>query len=54
LGKVLKIKKSSSYFSSLGYFFHGLGFALNWTTNGLGYILGDFVTNPSGHPEASF
>jgi hypothetical protein len=31
-------------------FFHGLGYALNFTKNGLGYILGDLFINSSGHP----
>jgi hypothetical protein len=34
----------------LGNFFHGKCYELSLTKNGLGYILGDFFTNPSGHP----
>jgi hypothetical protein len=35
----------------LGYFFpHGKSYGLIWTKTGLGYILGDFFTNSSGHP----
>jgi hypothetical protein len=33
-------------------FFHGKICALIFTRNGLGYILGDFFTNSSGHPDA--
>jgi hypothetical protein len=36
--------------NTLGYFFHGKICALIFTRNGLGYILGDFFTNASGHP----
>jgi hypothetical protein len=31
-------------------FFHNRGYALIATKNALGYILGDFLNNPSGHP----
>jgi hypothetical protein len=31
-------------------FFRGAGYALILTNNWLGYILGDFFTNSSGHP----
>jgi hypothetical protein len=31
-------------------FFHGEGYALILTKNWLGYILGDFFENSSGHP----
>jgi hypothetical protein len=34
----------------LGYFFHGKSVALILAEYGLGYILGDFFTNSSGHP----
>jgi hypothetical protein len=33
-------------------FFHGKSYALTLRTNGLGYILGDFFTNSSGHTAA--
>jgi hypothetical protein len=33
-----------------GYFFYGKNYAQNSTKNGLGYTLGDFVTNTPGHP----
>jgi hypothetical protein len=43
----------------LGYFFHGEGYALAVTEKGVGLhfgrffnILGDFLTNSSGHPES--
>jgi hypothetical protein len=35
---------------SFGYFFHCESYALISAKNGLGYILGDFFTNSSGHP----
>jgi hypothetical protein len=31
--------------------FHGKSYVLILTKTGLGYILGDFFTNASGHPE---
>jgi hypothetical protein len=31
-------------------YFHGDGYALVFTKNGLGYILSDSFTNSSGHP----
>jgi hypothetical protein len=31
--------------------FHGLVYALILTKHRLGYFLGDFVTNSSGHPD---
>jgi hypothetical protein len=34
----------------MGYFFHGKGSALILTKKVLGYILGDLLTNSSGHP----
>jgi hypothetical protein len=34
----------------LAYFFHSINYVLNLTKNGLGYTLGDFFTNWSGHP----
>jgi hypothetical protein len=40
--------RSSSHF--LATFSHCCGYALNFTKNGLGYVLGDFFTNSSGHP----
>jgi hypothetical protein len=33
----------------LGYFFPQLWLCINFGKNGLGYILGDFFTNSSGH-----
>jgi hypothetical protein len=41
------------YFKSsptLGYFLHGKIYALVMTKYGLGYVLGDFFANSSGHP----
>jgi hypothetical protein len=35
----------------LVYFFRGLNFELILAQNGLGYILGEFFTNSSGHPD---
>jgi hypothetical protein len=35
----------------LGYFFHGISYGLIMTKNELGYILGDFFANSSGHRE---
>jgi hypothetical protein len=32
-------------------FFNGKSYAYNLTKNGLGYILGDFFTSSSGHPD---
>jgi hypothetical protein len=34
----------------LGYFFQRLRLCINTCRNGLGFILGEFVTNSSGHP----
>jgi hypothetical protein len=35
----------------LGYFFHGKSNVVIFTKNIFGYILGDFFTNASGHPD---
>jgi hypothetical protein len=35
-------------------FFHGKSYVSMLTKNGLGYNLGDFFTNASGHPDAAF
>jgi hypothetical protein len=36
----------------LGHFFyHGKSYAVILTKSGLGYILGDYLTNSSGHPD---
>jgi hypothetical protein len=34
----------------LGYFLHGKSYVLILTNSGLGYILGYFIANSSGHP----
>jgi hypothetical protein len=34
----------------LGHFFRLQKLSINYNKNGLGYILGDFFTNSSGHP----
>jgi hypothetical protein len=47
LGSVLKITEGGHF---LATFFHGTGNVLILTNHWLGYILGDFFTNPSGHP----
>jgi hypothetical protein len=36
----------------MGYFFHGKTCVLIFARNVLGYILGDFFTNASGHPAS--
>jgi hypothetical protein len=47
LAGILKIIEVAHIY---GYFFHGQDYALTLTKNELGYILGDFFTNSSGHP----
>jgi hypothetical protein len=32
-------------------FYHRKSYTIIWTQNGLGYILGDFLANASGHPD---
>jgi hypothetical protein len=50
LGSFLRLRK---YPKILGNFFRSSGFVvLILAKNGLGYILGDFFTNSSGHPVA--
>jgi hypothetical protein len=41
--------KLQKWHKFLGFFFHGESNVLFFTKNGLGYILGDFPTNSSGH-----
>jgi hypothetical protein len=41
--------KSLKQTTILGYFSHSLRLCINYVKNGLGYILGDFFTNSSGH-----
>jgi hypothetical protein len=43
-GQIQKLPKFS------GYFFHGKRCVLILTKNGFGHVLGDFLTNSSGHP----
>jgi hypothetical protein len=54
LGRFIKItdvaQKLHKVKVKFGYFFVSLEYALILTKNGFGYILGDFVTNSSGHP----
>jgi hypothetical protein len=50
LGSFSESENYKKYPTSLGYFFHGVGYALFLTLNGFGYILGDFFINSSGHP----
>jgi hypothetical protein len=45
-----KIRQSTDFWATLP---HGEGEVLTVTNNGLGYILGDFFTNSSGHPDAT-
>jgi hypothetical protein len=35
-------------------FYYGKSYESLLAKNGLGYILGNFITNPSGHPEFFF
>jgi hypothetical protein len=35
---------------TIGLFFRGKSYVFNFHRNGLGYILGDFFTDTSGHP----
>jgi hypothetical protein len=44
----MKIKRNSLHLRAT--FFHGYGCALILTKSGLGYILGVFFKNSSGHP----
>jgi hypothetical protein len=48
-GKWFENYKSSAHL--WGTFSHGTSYVLILTKNGLGYILGDFFTNSSGHPD---
>jgi hypothetical protein len=50
-GLVCKLLKQTNFY---GFFFHGLRSVIILTKNGLGYILGDFFTNASGHPVLLF
>jgi hypothetical protein len=47
LGSGLKITKAANFY---GVLFPMVPVIINLTKNGLGYILGDFFTNSSGHP----
>jgi hypothetical protein len=47
LGSFFKITELAEIFDLL--FFHGKSSVLSLTNNGLGYILGEFYTNSSGH-----
>jgi hypothetical protein len=48
LGSFLKNKKSSQNFYA--YFIYSKSYVLILTKSVLAYILGDFLTNSSGHP----
>jgi hypothetical protein len=41
-------KSSPQFWATLS---HSLGYALILAKNGLGYILGEFFSNSSGHPD---
>jgi hypothetical protein len=50
LGSFLKLKEAAQIFGLL--FSHGEKYVCNnFDKNGLGYMLGDFLTNSSGHPD---
>jgi hypothetical protein len=48
LGQWFENYRSSVYFWNT--FFNSTSYVLSLTKNCLGYIVGDFFTNPSGHP----
>jgi hypothetical protein len=47
----LKITKLALTYFWATYFFHSEGMPVIFLQNVFGYILGDFFTNSSGHPE---
>jgi hypothetical protein len=42
--------KEIAYIDYWATYFHGKSYVFVLAKNGLGYILGDFFTNASGHP----
>jgi hypothetical protein len=49
IGRLFSSGSSAQTFGQL--FFRGKSYVLIWARNGLGYTLGDFLANSSGHPD---
>jgi hypothetical protein len=52
LGSFLKIAVVAQFLGAT--LFHSTSYVLIWAKQGLGYILGDFFTNSSGHSASVF